>query len=159
MLAKPSRGLGDSVLGTFPPDGPEDEAQDGGSHTWAPEPELAGEASPQPSGLPVTSWCGTLEEGSAKPRAWRGPVWPSGRVIGMHGEQPDDLNCQSDQMAGPRGLKGSPGALASGDQRTRTGAPTRGPARALAWAPELEPEGEASPARQTPRTLGERQAG
>ncbi|KAJ1177149.1 hypothetical protein NDU88_002411 [Pleurodeles waltl] len=70
MLAKPSRGLLDSVPGTFPPGRPEDEAQDAGSHLGAPEPQLAEEAFSQPSGLRVPSWCGTLEEGSAHPRAW-----------------------------------------------------------------------------------------
>ncbi|KAJ1128473.1 hypothetical protein NDU88_006851 [Pleurodeles waltl] len=65
--------------------------------------------------------------------------------------QPDDPSCQSDQMGRPEGRKGSPGALSSGDQRTKTrmGTPALGPARALAWgpagAPELKPEGEASP--------------
>ncbi|KAJ1201111.1 hypothetical protein NDU88_004926 [Pleurodeles waltl] len=54
-------------------------------------------------------------------------------------------------MAWPRGRKGSPGALASGGQRTKTrmGAPAPGPPRALAWgpagAPELKLEGEAYP--------------
>ncbi|KAJ1128474.1 hypothetical protein NDU88_006852 [Pleurodeles waltl] len=68
MLAKLSGGLQDSVPGTFPPGRPEDEAQDRGSQRRAPEPELAGEASPSP----VDS--GTLDEGSAHRRAWRGLV-------------------------------------------------------------------------------------
>ncbi|KAJ1130420.1 hypothetical protein NDU88_008773 [Pleurodeles waltl] len=74
MLAKPFRGLRVSVPGTFPLGGPEDEAQDAGFHPGAPEPELAGEASPQPSELLAPSGCGTLEEGSAHPRSWRGLV-------------------------------------------------------------------------------------
>ncbi|KAJ1123764.1 hypothetical protein NDU88_002231 [Pleurodeles waltl] len=74
MLVKPTRGLRNSVPGTFPPDWLKEEAQEGGSHPGAPEPELAGKASPRPSGLPAPSWCGTLEEGSAHPWAWRGLV-------------------------------------------------------------------------------------
>ncbi|KAJ1097369.1 hypothetical protein NDU88_002489 [Pleurodeles waltl] len=46
MLTKLSQGLQEPVSGTFPPGGPEDEAQDWGSHLWDPEPELAWEASP-----------------------------------------------------------------------------------------------------------------
>ncbi|KAJ1171494.1 hypothetical protein NDU88_003355 [Pleurodeles waltl] len=123
-LVKPSRGMQDSVPGTFPPGGPEDEAQDVGSHPGAPEPELAEEASPQPSGLLAPSWCGMPEEGSAQPRAWRG-------LIRAH-----ELS--------------HAGALALRGQRTkiRMGGPTPGPPRALAWGPaggpELKLEGEAS---------------
>ncbi|KAJ1190212.1 hypothetical protein NDU88_006950 [Pleurodeles waltl] len=67
MLAKPSRGLCDPVPGTFPPSGPEDEAQDGGSHPRAPESEQAGEASSHPNGLPgrclATRWAGGRSPG------------------------------------------------------------------------------------------------
>ncbi|KAJ1194509.1 hypothetical protein NDU88_003797 [Pleurodeles waltl] len=52
MLTKPSRSLRDLVPNTFPLSRLEEEAQDGGYHPGAPEPELAGEASPQPIGLP-----------------------------------------------------------------------------------------------------------
>ncbi|KAJ1150742.1 hypothetical protein NDU88_003531 [Pleurodeles waltl] len=68
MLAKPSRGLRDSVLGTFPLIGPEDETQDRGSHPWAVNQNWQGKPPPAPS------WCSTLEEGSALPRAWWGLV-------------------------------------------------------------------------------------
>ncbi|KAJ1181990.1 hypothetical protein NDU88_007189 [Pleurodeles waltl] len=69
----------------------------------------------------------------------------------MHGEQPDDLSCRSNQMAGTQGRKGSTGALALEGQRTKTrmGAHTPGPARALArgpaGVPKLKPEEEAFP--------------
>ncbi|KAJ1192428.1 hypothetical protein NDU88_001735 [Pleurodeles waltl] len=133
MLAKPSRGLPDSVPGTFPPGRREDEAQDAGSHPGAPEPELAGEASPQPSGLPVPSWCGMLEEGSAHPRTWRGLVRAhelvhAGRPSGTPSQEPCHMECRR--------------------TKPRMGVPKPGPARDLARdparAPELEPEGEAS---------------
>ncbi|KAJ1121888.1 hypothetical protein NDU88_000397 [Pleurodeles waltl] len=64
----------------------------------------------------------------------------------MHGVQLDDLSCRSDQMAGPQGHKGSPGALASGARRQRPGwgLPPQGLPEPWPGASELKPEGKAS---------------
>ncbi|KAJ1118586.1 hypothetical protein NDU88_006777 [Pleurodeles waltl] len=97
MLAKPSRGLQNFILGTFLPGGPEDKAQDRGSLPGAPEPEMARESSPQPNGLPTPSWCGTQEEGSAHPRAWRD-------LVRVH-----ELGHAGEAFLGPPGLR--PGRL------------------------------------------------
>ncbi|KAJ1161333.1 hypothetical protein NDU88_001820 [Pleurodeles waltl] len=157
MLVKPSQGLQDSVPGTFPPAGPEEESQNGVSHPGVTEPELVGEASHQPIGLPAPSWCGTLEEGSAHPRAW----WAWSGLMNSDMQRTASWRKGAPSPGPGEGLAGAPKSELAGEaslgpvdseawapQGTaawKKGVPAPGPSGGPARAPEPKLAGEASP--------------
>ncbi|KAJ1136764.1 hypothetical protein NDU88_003178 [Pleurodeles waltl] len=122
MIAKPSRGLRDSVPGTFPPGGPESEALDAESHPGAPEPELAEEASPSPvhsqplhgaacwrKGVPTPgpgeAWSGLINSSMQVRPPWA--LWDPVRGALLHvGLEDEDQYRGSDSDPWPRAQMG-----------------------------------------------------
>ncbi|KAJ1192046.1 hypothetical protein NDU88_001358 [Pleurodeles waltl] len=116
----------------FPTDGLEDESPGWGGPS--PEPELAWEASNQPRVLSGPLWCGSLEEGSFRSRAWPGLV--GAQELGHSGEA----------SLGPTGP--GAGCLATrwaGGQSPGYRFPSRPLARVLDGAPEHDLAEEAYP--------------